>query len=234
VEIPVVETGTGSHTVMRELMAEALGMAPSEVEVAQVASDSLPFDTGVGGSRVTSTMALAVDVAAKAWRNRLEDEPVLIELKSAEAPLVGSVAVQVVSVAVDPETGQLRILNVLNAIDVANIINPLAHQMQIDGGTTTGLGFATLEDLDESEGHVWAANLGEYKLPSMRDTPPYKTALLTGGVGIGTANVKAIGELTTPPTAPAVANAVFAATGRRLRSLPITAERIYEALQTKV
>lgn len=230
VEIPIVETGTGSHTVVRELMAEALGMAPTDVEVAQVESDLLPFDTGVGGSRVTSTMALAADVAAKAWRNRLKDESVLIELKSAEAPHVGSVAVQVVSVAVDPATGQLRILNVLNAIDVANIINPLAHQMQIDGGTTTGLGYACLEDLDESEGHVWAANLGEYKLPSMRDTPPYKTALLTGGVGIGSANVKAIGELTTPPFAPAVANAVFAATGQRIRTLPLTAERIYTAM----
>jgi CO/xanthine dehydrogenase Mo-binding subunit len=230
VEVPVVETGTGSHTVMREMMADALGIPSAEVEIRQVSTDSLPIDMGVGGSRVTSTYALAADEAAKAWRNRLREEPVLIEVKATDVPLVGSYAVQIVQIAIDPETGQLLILQVLNAIDVANIINPLAHQMQIDGGTTMGIGFACLEDLDESGGQVWAANLGEYKLPSMRDTPQYRTALLTGARGIGAANVKAIGELTTPTTAAALANAVFAATGCRLRSLPLTAERIYHAM----
>jgi CO/xanthine dehydrogenase Mo-binding subunit len=230
VEVPVVETGTGSHSAIREMMAEALGLPLGEVEIRQVSTDLLPGDTGVGGSRVTSTYALAADEAAKLWRNRLADEPVTIDLKATGVPLVGSYAVQVVQVAIDPATGQLRILQVLNAIDVANIINPLAHQMQIDGGTTMGIGYACLEDLDENDGHVWAANLGEYKLPSVRDTPQYTTVLLRGGQGLGTANVKSIGELTTPPIAAALANAIYAATGCRLRSLPLTAERIYWAL----
>lgn len=230
VEVPMPETGTGSHATMREIMADALGLPTSEIEVRQVSTDQLPSDQGVGGSRVTSTFSVIADVAAKAWRNRLRDEPVLVELEGSDAPSVGSYGVQVVEVAVDPETGELSVLSALSAVDVAHVVNPSGHQMQIDGGAVTGYGFACLEDLDEKDGHVWAANLGEYKLPSARDVPRLSTVIVPGSLGVGQANVKAIGELTTPPFSAAVANAVFAATGTRIRELPLTAERIYRAL----
>ena len=102
--------------------------------------------------------------------------------------------------------------------------------MQIDGGVVMGYGFACLEDLDEADGQVWAANLGEYKLPTARDVPSLRTVLVPGGRGHGTANVKAIAESLTPPVAAAIANAVADATGRRLRRLPITSEAIFAAL----
>jgi CO/xanthine dehydrogenase Mo-binding subunit len=173
---------------------------------------------------------MLVEVAAKAWQNRLADGPIEVELNERIGPDVGSYTVQIAQVAVDPETGQLKVLELLNGVDVAAVINPLAHQMQIDGGATMGFGQSCLEDLDESDGHVWAANLGEYKLPSARDVPRYRTVLLRGAVGVGGANVKNIGESTTPPAAAAIANAVFDATGCRIRETPITAERIFRAL----
>ena len=231
VETPLTETGTGNHTALRQMIVDQLGFRPDQVEVVGVSTADLPRDAGVGGSRVTAAIATIVDVAAKAWQNRLEDAPVMVEVNETVGPEVGSYTVQVAQVAVDPETGQLKVLEVLTAADVAAIVNPLAHQMQIDGGTTMGLGQACLEDLDESDGQVWAANLGEYKLPSARDVPLFKTVKVFGGVGLGTANVKNIGESTTPPVAAAIANAVFDATGCRIRELPITAERIYQALK---
>ena len=130
-------------------------------------------------------------------------------------------------------TGQLDVLGLLSAVDVAAVINPLAHQMQIDGGSAMGYGYVCLEDLDEGDGQVWAANLGEYKLASSRDVPDFTTVLVPGGIGLGTANVKNIGESTTPPVAAAIANAVASATGCRIRDLPLSAEKIYAALQVK-
>ena len=229
VETPLIETGTGSHTVLRQLVAEQLGFAPDKVEVVGVSTNELPFDHGAGGSRVTAGFAAAVDAAAKAWRNRVGQESVLVEVDEPIDPAVGSYMAQVAQVAVDPETGQLRVLEILTAVDVAAVINPAAHQMQIDGGVAMGYGFACLEDLGESEGQVWAANLGEFKMPSARDMPRLRTVKVPGGIGVGTADVKNIGESTTPPVPAAIANAVFAATGARLRDLPITAERIYQA-----
>ncbi len=231
VEVGVVEVGGGSHTAFREIMSEALGMRPEQVEIRHVATSNLPIDMGVGGSRTTATFALAADIAAKAWHNRArDDEELLLEVRATDVPLVGSYCVQLAQVAVDPETGEMRVLKITSGVDVAAVINPLAHQMQIDGGTTMGLGYAHLEDLDEHDGHVWAANLGEYKLPSVRDTPQMQTVLVEGSVGVSDANVKGIGELTTPPTAPAIANALFQATGRRIRELPLTPERIFHAI----
>lgn len=230
VETPLIETGTGSHTVLRQLVAEQLGFSPDVVEVVGVSTNELPFDHGAGGSRVTAGFAAAVDAAAKAWRNRVGQEPLLVEVNEPIGPAVGSYMVQIAQVAVDPDSGQLRVLEILTAVDVAAVINPAAHQMQIDGGVAMGFGFACLEDLAESEGQLWAANLGEFKMPSARDMPPLKTISVPGGIGVGTAGVKNIGESTTPPVPAAIANAVFAATGCRLRELPITAERIHHAL----
>ena len=92
----------------------------------------------------------------------------MVGVDESGGPGVGSFCVQIAQVAVDPETGELDVLEILTAVDIASIINEKAHRMQIDGGTVMGFGFACLEDLDESEGQVWAANLGEFKITSVR------------------------------------------------------------------
>ncbi len=233
VEIPIVETGTGSHAVLRSLLGRELGFGPEEIDVVQVSTDELPRDSGAGGSRVTAALAFAADEAVKAWRENGERGPVRIALEESVGPPVGSYCVQIAQVAVDPETGELRVLELLSRIDVAEIVHPAAHQMQIDGGAVQGFGFACLEDLLEEDGQVWAANLGEFKLPSARDVPRLRTVLVPGGRGVGSANVKNIGESTTPPAAAAIANAVAQATGCRLRALPLRAEDIHAALAAR-
>lgn len=123
-------------------------------------------------------------------------------------PQVTSYCVQVATVAVDQETGHFRVLDLLTAVDVANIVNPTAHQMQLDGGAVMGFGFACLEGLRIEEGQVWAGNLGEFKLPSVQDVPPLRTVLVRGARGAGAFNVKSVGELSNVPTAAAIANAL--------------------------
>lgn len=231
VEVPFTETGTGGHTVVRELAAQALGLRGDQVEVVQVETARLPPDPGVGGSRVTAAMALALDQAGKAWQGRTGRGPLTVEVNEPAQGQIGSYVAQVARVAVDPATGEVLVLEIISAVDVAEVINARAHQMQIDGGTVMGFGFACLEDMDEAEGQVSAAHLGDFKLPSARDVPALRTVLVRGGKGVGTANVKNIGELTNVPTAAAIANAVAAATGCRIRELPLTAERVYSALR---
>jgi CO/xanthine dehydrogenase Mo-binding subunit len=124
------------------------------------------------------------------------------------------------------------VLEILSAVDVGEIIHPLGHQMQIDGGAIMGYGFACLEDLAMDGGQVTAANLGEFRLPSMGDAPALRTVLVAGGQGLTPANVKPVGELTNVPVAAAVANAVADATGCRIRDLPVTAEKVFWALRT--
>jgi CO/xanthine dehydrogenase Mo-binding subunit len=231
-ETTLTETGTGNHTILRQLLAEQLGVPAAHVEVTGVPTSELPNDLGAGASRVTTGLAALVDAAAKAWGNRADDEtPVTLHLDGPIEPHVGSYTVQIAQVAVDPATGQLRVLGIHTALDVAGVVNPVAHQLQVDGGVVMGFGYACLEDLDESDGQVWAASLGEFKLPSARDAPPMTTVLVPGGIGVGTANVKSIGESSTPPVAAAIANAVYDAGGCRIRELPITAERVFAALR---
>ncbi len=233
VEVPIPETGTGSHTVVRNLLAAELDIDPQLIEVAQVATGELPADPGVGGSRVTVGITATVGRAAQAWRERAGDEPVEVRVapdQAGAAPMLSCCA-QVARVAVDPGTGQVRVLDITSAIDVGQVINPLAHQMQIDGGTVMGYGFACLEDLAEEDGQIGAGNLGEFRIASMTDTPVLRTVLVDGGKGATPAGVKPIGELTNVPTAAAIANAVAAATGCRIRDLPITAEKVYWPLR---
>ena len=138
-----------------------------------------------------------------------------------------------VEVAVDPGTGQVRVLEILSAVDVGEIIHPAGHQMQIDGGTVMGYGFACLEDLVEQDGQIAAANLGEFRLPTMRDVPELTTVLVQGGQGLTAANAKPVGELTNVPVAAAVANAVADAVGCRVRDLPVTAEKVFWLTSTQ-
>jgi CO/xanthine dehydrogenase Mo-binding subunit len=234
VGVPIPETGTGSHAMIRRQLAAELRLDPSEVVVRQLPTTALPGDPGVGASRVTVGLSRAVVRLAEEWRASAHDGPVMVTLPAATEPPALTYCAQVARVAVDLETGQVRILELVSAVDVAEIVNPRAHQMQIDGGAVMGIGFACLEDLLEDDGQVLASNLGEFRLPAAADIPVLRTVLVADGRGVGPVNVKAIGELTNVPVAAAVANAVADATGARVRELPITAERVYWAIDGRV
>lgn len=230
-EVAVPETGTGSHTVARRILAAGLGVPVDTVRVVHVPTHELPYDRGAGGSRVTVGLGSAATAAVAAWADRGDRNAVTVDVDEDLGVDVTSYCVQVADVAVDPDTGQVRVLRLVSAVDVAEVLNPVAHSMQLDGGTAMGYGFACLEDLHVEEGQVWSGTLGEFKLPSVRDLPPLQTVLVPGGRGVGPLNIKAAGELTNAATAAAIANAVAAATNVRIRSLPIRAEAVWAALK---
>ena len=140
-------------------------------------------------------------------------------------------AAQAAEVEVDPETGEIRLLQLTTAHDVGTVINPIGHQGQINGGVVQGLGYAFMEQLVVEDGRVTSLSLGDYKMPTMRDLPPLATALVEGEDGSGPLKIKAIGEVPTTPVAPAIANAIADAVGVRIRDLPLTAEKVYRGLQ---
>jgi CO/xanthine dehydrogenase Mo-binding subunit len=137
----------------------------------------------------------------------------------------------VVEAEIDRDTGTVRIHDVLLVADVGTIINPVAHQGQLDGGLVMGLGAALMEELQIQDGQVTTATLGDYKIPCISDTPPFRTVLVHDPRdGPGPLGAKAAGELTNTSVAPAVANAVAAA-GARVTQMPVTAERVLEVLE---
>ena len=142
-------------------------------------------------------------------------------------------AAQVAEVSVDPETGQVRVLRFTSAHDVGRILNPVGHQGQINGGVIQGLGYALMEELSVEDGQVTALSFGDYKIPTIRDIPPLQTVLLESDRGVGPYQIKSIGETPNTPVAAAIANAVADAVGVRIRDLPITAEKVYRALQQR-
>ena len=133
-------------------------------------------------------------------------------------------------VAVDPETGQIKLLRYTTAHDVGQIVNPIGHQGQIDGSIMQGVGYGLMEELQVEEGRVINLSFGDYKLPTMRDVPPLTTVLVESANGVGPYHIKGIGESPLTPVAPAIANAVADAAGVRIRELPLTAEKVYRAL----
>jgi CO/xanthine dehydrogenase Mo-binding subunit len=138
-------------------------------------------------------------------------------------------AVQVAEVEADPETGEVKLLNFTTVHDTGQIINPIGHQGQINGGLVQGIGYALMEELRVEDGRVTTLSFGDYKIPTIRDIPPLKTVILGSDSGVGPYHIKGIGETPNTPTAAAIANAVEAASGVRIRDLPITAEKVYRA-----
>jgi len=145
---------------------------------------------------------------------------------------VAAFVVQIAEVEVDPETGQLKVNRMITAHDVGTVINPLAHQGQIEGGLVQGLGYAMMEEVVMESGKVLTANLGDYRIPCTQDLPRLETVLIKDPTGPGPFAAKQIGENGIIATAPAIANALDDAVGVRLTDLPLTAEKIYDALKS--
>jgi CO/xanthine dehydrogenase Mo-binding subunit len=132
-------------------------------------------------------------------------------------------------VAVDTETGRVTLLQCHSAIFAGKVINPTHCELQTEGSVFFGVGHALFEELAYDDGRVTNPNLSDYMIPSFQDVPDNTGVIVLEDPEHG--EVHGVGETALPAAAPAIANAVFAATGVRVRDLPITPEKILKGLQ---
>jgi 4-hydroxybenzoyl-CoA reductase subunit alpha len=144
-----------------------------------------------------------------------------------------SYAAQVVEVEVDEDTGQVRVLHVWAAHDCGRAINPLAVEGQVQGAVWMGLGQALSEETQYHEGLPLRPNFLDYRMTSIVDTPPIDLTLVESIDPLGPFGAKEASEGGLHAVPPAVAAAVCDATGLRLHALPITADRLLEALSER-
>lgn len=136
-----------------------------------------------------------------------------------------------VEVAVDTETGEVTLLKTVACHDVGRAINPAAVVGQIEGGGVQGLGYALMEDIIIKDGKILTPSFSEYLIPTSVDVPKTKVIILESGTGLGPYGAKGIGEPSLTPAAAAVANAVANAIGARIYSLPLTPEKVLDAVE---
>ncbi len=217
----VLDAAAKLKTLLRERAAETLGVPGDKVILrgGRLSADSV-------GTRSLSLAEVARSAAAK--NHRLEVQSYHAET---ETPPEGVFAACIAEVYVDVATGQIHLRKLDTIHDVATILNPVGHQGQIDGGIVQGLGYVLMEEMVMDEGRVTTLNLGEYKIPNIQDVAPLKTTLVRGTEGASPFQSKEIGESAISQVAPAIANAIYDAVGVRIKDLPITAEKVFRALQ---
>jgi CO/xanthine dehydrogenase Mo-binding subunit len=248
------DIGTGTYTVMQQLAAELLGLELSQVRVGLGDSD-MPWSPAAGGSGLTGALGNAVHLACKAVVERLGElgrrtgesyadvlaRRGLTELTTdAEStppdPQVlgmapsGAFAAKFVEVHVDRDLGVIRIARIVSVVDGGRILNEKLARSQIVGGTIGGIGQAIFEETitDAGTGRIANATFGDYLIPVNADVPDIEVTFVGGPDRMTPTGTKGIGEIGLAGIAPAVANAVFHATGRRIRSLPITIDRLLQ------
>jgi CO/xanthine dehydrogenase Mo-binding subunit len=137
-----------------------------------------------------------------------------------------------VEVEVDTETGHVRILKLVNVVDVGRPINPRIVETQISGAAVMQLGFTMQEKMEFDAGQVTNASLADYKIPSILDIPTdMQNEAVEAEQGSGPFGAKGVGESGTFAVSPAIANAIEDAVGVRLTALPLSAEAVYRALR---
>lgn len=140
---------------------------------------------------------------------------------------------QAAEVEVDMETGRVRVLRLVAAHDVGRAINPMYVEGQIEGGIQMGLGYALTEELVVRQGRVLNPNFLDYRLPTALDMPQIETILIESADPEGPFGAKGVGEMGCNPTAAAIANAVYDATGVLMTRLPMTPENVLRALRER-
>ncbi|HVL34752.1 MAG TPA: molybdopterin cofactor-binding domain-containing protein, partial [Burkholderiales bacterium] len=221
------DIGTGTRTALCQIAAEALGIAPERVSIVLGDTAEGLYSPTSAGSATLATLGPAVREAALQAKESGRGHGK--RGRNPKDKAIRTCGAQAVEVEVDTGTGEVRVLRVAAAHDCGRIVNAALVESQVLGGVTQGLGYALSEErvVDASLGLVLNANLEEYKVQTAADlaeilnvTPnlPDWEANATGAKGIG--------EPPLIPTAAAVANAIFDATGVRLRALPCKREAL--------
>lgn len=241
------EVGQGTHTAMRQMAAEALGVPQERVRM--LVSDTAVTDNSgsASASRMTfmagNSIKGACELALQKWQ--AEERPAIATFtyrppsttpydpetgKSMPNFAYGYVA-QAVTVEVDMETGQVRILEVVSANDVGKAINPQQVQGQIEGGVVQAAGYTILENFVQKDGYVQTQHLSTYLIPTVLDLPErVDSVILEYPDPIGPWGARGMAEMPFLPVAPAVVAAVHAATGVWFHDFPLIPERVLQGL----
>jgi len=241
------EVGQGTHTVMIQMAAEAVGVPVEKVKLISSDSATMGNSGSVSASRMTfmsgNSIRGAAEVALKKWK--AEERPAIGEFKYL-APrttdfdketgystpnFAYAFAAQAIEVEVDIETGHVRVVRVVAADDVGKPINPALVEGQIEGAVVQAQGYAVLEDYKTKDGRVLTDQLSTYLIPTIWDIPEkVESVILEVPDPNGPWGARGVGELPLLPVAPAIAAAIHDATGVWISEFPFTPERVLRAL----
>lgn len=201
-------------------------------EMLEAAVDDLEIENGdvvVKGAPGKSIALKQIAAASMHFGSRFE--PVYARGRAAVSVASPMYAAHVAKVAVDPETGMVRVLDYVAAQDVGRAINPVSVEGQIHGGVAQGIGWALLEGLEYDEnGQLLTSTLMDYALPHIGDVPNITPLLVEVPSRVGPYGAKGVGEPPVVPVAGAIANAIYDAIGARVTEIPMTPERVFTAL----
>src|ERR1051325_4324090 len=246
------EMGMGTATVMAQLAAETLGV-PAERVRFEYGDTKLPQAPISAGSMTVSSVGSAVFQAANALKQKLRDlgggqeatdyaallhahylpfVEAQVDARRDPAEQHGSshaFGCHFAEVSVDPDLGLVRVRRMVSAFAGGRILNAKTARSQYLGGIVMGIGMALLEQthLDRRFGSFTNVNFGEYLVPVNADIRNLEVILVDEtDAHVNPIGAKGIGEIGIVGVAPAIANAVFHATGKRVRDLPITCDKL--------
>ncbi len=149
-----------------------------------------------------------------------------------QSPVFWEIGIAAVEVEVDEATGVLRLPQYVSVADVGKAIHPQQCEGQDEGAVMQGIGHTRFEAMHYEAGHLLNPNLIDYRVPAFSDVPDhFHSILIENGDGPGPFGAKGLGEGGIVAAAPAIANAVYQATGVRIKTLPLTPERVWRALR---
>jgi len=234
VEIAAADIGTGARTVLTQIAAEALEVAPERVRV-RVGESSFPAAPVAGGSAGTSSWGSAVFAACRRLREEGGQQAradTAREVESQAALARHAFGAQFAEVRVNPASGEIRLARLLGVFAAGRIVNPLLARSQLIGGMIMGVGMALLEEgvLDGAFGDVVNHDLASYHIATYADVANVKACWIDeDDPHLNPMGSKGIGEIGIVGTAAAITNALHHATGRRFRRLPVRIEDILAA-----
>lgn len=226
----IYTVGSAVQAAAREARGQILAIAAEMLEAS-------PADLELQDGRVTvkGVPDKAVDlrqIAEKSMRFGAPYEPVFGRGRSANRVSSPMFAAHLAKVAVDPETGQVRVLDYVAAQDVGRAINPAEVEGQIHGGVVQGIGWALFEGMTyDEDGQLLTSTFMDYALPLSHDAPTITPLLVEVPSAIGPFGARGVGEPPVVPVAAAIANAIKDAVGAHLSQLPMTPERVFDALK---
>jgi len=241
--VGVTDVGTAAKTTMGLIAAEELGVPLEKVTVVWGDTDTCPFSVGESGSRTTVQTGMAVIEAVRDLKKQIAEKgppkgsDVLTAMATTNpAPLQGqsrnSFVAHFAEVEVNVETGHTIVTRFVSAHDSGRVVNPLTAQSQVQGGAIQGIGMALHEELlyDKRSGQPLNAGYYGARIMTHLDAPLVDVVWVETDEPYGPFGAKTLGEPTIIPTVAAVANAVYNAIGRRVKSLPITRDKILGVL----